>query len=335
MILRTPDYYYTFKCIADKCRDNCCIGWEIDIDEDTHSYYKSTGGSFGERLRGNISGGSFILGDDERCPFLNSRNLCDIYTTLGEEHLCRICTEHPRFYEWFGSFKEGGIGLCCEESARIILSSDADITEREIQENDDTQCDEELLRTLLSARELITEHLRTESLSTAVCTMLDFAEELQYRLDNGDYSLPDWESASCGGNADISGILSFFASLEPIDPQWPEKLKALPTEETLLPPLTAEDGIYLRRIGEYFIYRYFLKGVFDGEILSRVKLAAVSIWLTGWLWRSDRAVSLNDRAWLAKNYSKEVEYCEENIDAFADASYEKPYFTAVSLKGLF
>ena len=45
------------------------------------------------------------------------QHLCRTILTLGEEKLCNICTEHPRYYEWFGSVKEGGIGLCCEEAA--------------------------------------------------------------------------------------------------------------------------------------------------------------------------------------------------------------------------
>ena len=39
MILRVPSYYKTFQCIADKCEHSCCIGWEIDIDEDSYDYY--------------------------------------------------------------------------------------------------------------------------------------------------------------------------------------------------------------------------------------------------------------------------------------------------------
>ena len=30
-----PDYYEHFACIGGECRHNCCIGWEIDIDEKT------------------------------------------------------------------------------------------------------------------------------------------------------------------------------------------------------------------------------------------------------------------------------------------------------------
>ena len=38
-----PNYYKKFKCIADKCKHNCCIGWEIDIDNDTLEFYFNNG----------------------------------------------------------------------------------------------------------------------------------------------------------------------------------------------------------------------------------------------------------------------------------------------------
>ena len=50
MILRVPSYYKTFQCIADKCEHSCCIGWEIDIVEDSYDYYMGIEGAFGERL---------------------------------------------------------------------------------------------------------------------------------------------------------------------------------------------------------------------------------------------------------------------------------------------
>lgn len=34
MIVRVPDYFSEFSCIAGDCKDSCCLGWEIDIDED-------------------------------------------------------------------------------------------------------------------------------------------------------------------------------------------------------------------------------------------------------------------------------------------------------------
>lgn len=122
-----PDYYRKFKCIADRCTDSCCIGWEIDIDSESVESYKKCGGDLGRRLAENIivsedGTHSFILGENERCPFLNSRNLCDIYAELGEDALCNICAYHPRFRSFFSDRTEIGLGLCCEAAAEIILS---------------------------------------------------------------------------------------------------------------------------------------------------------------------------------------------------------------------
>ena len=124
MKLIMPSYCAAFKCSADRCSDNCCIGWEIDIDERTADFYSRVKGDFGARLEENIAHGecsSFIL-KGERCPFLNEKNLCDIIINLGEEHLCQICTDHPRFRNFFDSRIEIGLGLTCEEATRLILS---------------------------------------------------------------------------------------------------------------------------------------------------------------------------------------------------------------------
>ena len=67
-----PNYYKKFKCINKKCRHNCCIGWEIDIDDETAEFYKEVPGPFGDRLRKSIDytdAYCFKLKDGQ-CPFL-------------------------------------------------------------------------------------------------------------------------------------------------------------------------------------------------------------------------------------------------------------------------
>ena len=121
-----PDYYLKFRCIGGKCRHNCCIGWEIDIDEDTLRFYRSVGGELGERLKKNICTTDdpphFILGEHERCPFLNKDNLCDLISAQGEGALCQICADHPRFRFEYADRTEMGLGLCCEAAAALVLS---------------------------------------------------------------------------------------------------------------------------------------------------------------------------------------------------------------------
>ncbi len=125
MILQ-PNYYDKFKCIAEKCKDNCCIGWEIDIDKTTFNKYMSLKGALGKRLKDEIATENgvhyFRLKENDRCPFLNKDNLCDIICEMGENGLCQICNDHPRYYNSYGDITEKGLGLACEEACRIILT---------------------------------------------------------------------------------------------------------------------------------------------------------------------------------------------------------------------
>lgn len=116
-----PSYYNKFKCIAERCQNSCCVGWEITVDQKTLQKYEQSGR---EDILRHISCGSIELCDGGRCPFLTERGLCQIISKLGEEYTSVICREHPRFYHRIGERVEGGIGASCEEAARIILSSD-------------------------------------------------------------------------------------------------------------------------------------------------------------------------------------------------------------------
>ena len=134
MKLYAPGYYKSFSCIADKCTHSCCIGWEIDIDSGTAEKYRSLSHGYGEQIRESVEGEEpprFRLSDKERCPHLDNSGLCRIISNLGEEYLCEICREHPRFYNDTSRGKEVGLGMACEEACRIILESDgyANITE--------------------------------------------------------------------------------------------------------------------------------------------------------------------------------------------------------------
>ena len=125
-----PDFYDDFRCIASACCHSCCAGWEIDIDEDTADYYAELSGAIGGELRAHISAEPephFVMTEDGRCPFLCGDGLCRLILTLGEDALCDICAEHPRFYNFTGGREESGLGLCCEEVVRLLYSSDAPI----------------------------------------------------------------------------------------------------------------------------------------------------------------------------------------------------------------
>lgn len=191
MRLTVPDYYDRFRCIASRCTDNCCIGWEIGIDPAALADYQSQPGAFGDRLRAAIQPGDppfFALTKSGRCPFLNEENLCDIYRQLGESHLCAICDQHPRFHNWFGAEKESGLGLSCEEAARLILfSAPARLLCRETLEapDPDTELNPELLAGLRAMREAAFAILAEPSLPLAhrLALLAALGQDLQHWMD--------------------------------------------------------------------------------------------------------------------------------------------------------
>ncbi len=350
MKLVTPAYFRRFECIADKCKDNCCIGWEIDIDDQTADLYKKTKGTFGNRLDSSITYGSpnaFILDANDRCPFLNNNNLCDIITSLGKNSLCQICRDHPRYYEWYDGIKEGGIGLCCEEAARIILSekNNSFYTE-EISYESCSLYDTQMYSCLYQARNIIISHLSNNNIpvSRRICDVLEYCEQLQNLTDNNEFTVPDMISARNSGHSDIRPVLDFLIHLEPINEQWPAYIsKIIKMYDKISETSFSEKEFsvlkgYLQNIMIYFVWRYFLKGTFDGEFLSKIKFAAVSTAVISYMFSYLKFMenfSLKSCADAAKDYSKEMEYSEENMEAFADASYDEQFFSTEKIKGLF
>ena len=210
MQILVPDYYNDFKCIADKCQHNCCIGWEIDIDEDTLSLYDGIGGEIGERLQRAIDltdNPHFIL-EHERCPFLNKNGLCDIITKLGDGALCDICADHPRYRNYFDDRCEMGLGLCCEEAARIILSKTDKVKLIDIDSGETV--------TPFSEREKVLSILqdRTMSFSGRLASVKNFEEKdysaLFYSLERLD---AEWEKYIGLLNAETDTTLSEWDTL--------------------------------------------------------------------------------------------------------------------------
>lgn len=337
MILRMPVYCKDFKCSADKCSDNCCIGWEIDIDPSSAECYKKVEGDFGKRLGENISCGevcSFKM-NGERCAFLNENNLCDIIINLGEEALCQICRDHPRYFEWFENVKEGGVGLCCEEGARLILSHAEKFETYDMLCDDegDGDYDKELCDYLLWARQEIITLLEDESLpfDERLFSVLLFARKLQYNVEKSRYDKTAPEIIREKIVIDMEKVIRYFSTLEVIDEKWSDYIKELCDKASATDVFMSrckEDyrdaNSYLKNIAVYFIWRYFMKSLFDYEVYSKVWLAVISTLFIERMfilaYSEGKGLTLERCSILAKNYSKEIEYSEENL--FSVMNYE-------------
>ena len=130
MLYTIPDYYKEFHCIADKCEDTCCAGWQIVIDKETLNKYKKIKGDFRKRMFLSVDWlqGTFRQDKEKRCAFLNENNLCDLYLNQGEEGFCKTCREYPRHTEEFEGVREITLSISCPEVARILMSRKDKVT---------------------------------------------------------------------------------------------------------------------------------------------------------------------------------------------------------------
>ena len=302
MILRKPDFYDQFKCIASRCTDTCCVGWEIDIDEATQEVYRKVAGAFGERLRANIEDGHFKLLPHDRCPFLDKDNLCEVYQHLGEDALCDICTEHPRFVEVYGDIMERGLGLCCEEAARLLLEGEGP------HELDDDDLD--IRDQVLGEREWMFETLADQE--------TPFAERL-YKVFGytGENPFAPFESANA--------MFELLTKLESYGPDWDAALSRIKARIESPEPIV-DQGFFTEnesvRLLAYLIYRHYAKCLFEGREQGKRQFALLfwnlARFFTKELAGSNSAVTpsprTNTKINAVKILSKQLEYAEEIME---------------------
>ena len=317
MKLMAPDYYTSFKCIADKCKHNCCKGgWIISIDEDTLEYYRSVTGPIGERLKAGIDENAetprFILDEQGTCPLFNQNGLCDLITELGENALCQICRDHPRFRSFYADRTEIGVGLCCEVAGDLILKRQEKTTMVLLEDDGGDDEPDSADISLLEWKDELTEILQNRKMSVAdrVAAVLYEAE-----MDIPKKSLAEW--------ADI------YLELERLDESWTEILKEMKDADISDAPLldTPEWELAFEQLLVYFLYRQLPFALDDGEYEGRATFAVLSYQIIRDLCRVHAAVhgsvTLDDLVEICRQYSAEIEYSDQNVDALLDVLFEE------------
>lgn len=293
MKLYAPKYYETFQCIAEKCKHNCCIGWEIDIDDDTLENYHSLNCGYAKYIIDSIDYTDtphFVLDNNKRCPHLNCENLCQIILNCGENYLCEICKEHPRFYHETNHGLEVGLGIACEEACRIVLSSDD--FDKIIVIGEVEGKEKRFQHSVLSQRRLVYKILKDNS--------LDLTKKMETIYGNYDISIDD----SC--------ISPLMQSLEYLDPL---HIDLFTSFSAVLSNQTKEYEDILTRLYGYLIYRHCsdAKDYFD----FRNGLCLASFCIRLMLLISD----ISNVYSIARILSEEIEYSKENTEKIRD------YFT--------
>ena len=353
-----PSFFDQFKCIGSACTDTCCAGWEIEVDETTAQGYLAEKGAFGDRLRreiGSEPGEYFFKLKNNRCPFLNKENLCDIFINLGEDRLCDICREHPRFYNWFGDYTEVGLGLCCEEAERLLFSDSKPLTfveEVHTDASDLLDDESEECEQMLEERKAIFTILQNRKKNIGarlkrLLLQLPYADEMLLLT----VPILEWDDPESIPKLDYNAnpstttlkssalfLIRFFGGMESLDETWPSMMKELEqnidklvdTNNTnaFLKFLKGENRLYeYEHIAVYLVYRYYPEILFDGQIEAKILFAAASICLLFLMdlqcFQENGVYTQQDRIELVRRFSKEIEYCPENMERFEKCCTEQ------------
>lgn len=322
----TWNIYEEFRCIAEKCPDSCCQGWEVDVDEEAAARYLTMEGALGERLRQVLKtedGQSYMVLENGRCPMWRTDGLCRLQAEKGHDALCQVCREYPRLYLDYGDFAEWGLELSCPEAARLIFEG-ISVTEEALPNGAEAEYDGEIMGILQRSREEILSFLENTALPVrdALAVTLLYAHQVQGTIDGAEELPLDVEdcladAARYAGAGDKRALISFFQGLEILTEEWSYRLSA--------PNPNGWDS-RLKMLMIYLIRRYWLQAIWDYDLVCRIKFvlaACILVHILG-----------GDTEKTAQLFAKEIENDPDNRDAILDAAYTHPAFTDANLLGL-
>ncbi|MGF6989614.1 lysine-N-methylase [Lachnospiraceae bacterium PM6-15] len=338
------NYYDQFKCLADKCPETCCAGWQIVIDEKSLDKYKAIGGSL---LKGiDLEQECFYQDREGRCAFLRKDNLCEIYKEYDAEYLCDTCKKYPRHIEEFEGERELTISISCPEGIRLLLAQEEPLffthtrdEETEFFEEFDTV----LYRFLKETRkELIRLIYDTDKTYDEVREqLLAIGEILQYYTDEEDLEEVEIEEVCQKKSVDSifsgdyllevrKGWQLMKAHCEFRDPDFVNMVdKSLRSSEMEETKKMLKFDFRFRQLLAYFIYSYYLGAAYSANPLAIVKMALFNVELIRSLWlvnlrpASSEAVALLEE--ISMRYSRELEHSWENMNALEDLVVEELY----------
>ncbi len=326
-----PDYYDEFKCVSSDCKDTCCKGWEIIVDEKTYNKYKELNDEYKHDLFKNIATRNservIMPKKDNECPFLNESGLCDIYEKVGKDYLCQVCTKYPRFENIYANECDKGLFMSCMPVAELIAHHTDHIRFIETEEERElnlSEIDADLYMALKQIRGKCIDIVqdRQYDIKTRVFMLLDYAKKAQKCISKGKYNgvqnitIDDFAQNGCSeaGNKDLKNVISTFLTFEILTMKW----KILLEEIFEFASVEKKNANYCNaNVYEnflvYMIYGYLLDAVYDKNLSGRVNAIISCMLIIAEVDRFRGNGNLDIFIDTIHLFSKEIEHCEENV----------------------
>lgn len=370
-----PEFAKNFQCAAGRCPDTCCQGWQIMIDPDTLAQYQQMEGPLGDAVRAAIVPEAepyFRFGENGKCALLDSRGLCKLQKTYGEDAQCYVCRTYPRFVRQYGALREEGVSLSCPEAIRLLFER-SDPVAFCCEESDDPILPHDLdpaqFAALKQSRRLafFLVQDRRYSIEDRLFLLLCFAQQVQYCLSGAAYEALDRVCMRFSSPIGRAAVLKkknalryrgakryrlltqwaiFFEGLEILSPAWRELLTQLSAfcrdaaahryytdvRREFAARFRAQDYEY-EHILITTLYKYWLESSDDGILLPKVVQAVAEVLL---LRECNLMQYLSqgcyDTAETAHRMVREWEHNEENLAAMRKAFLHSDCFRLRNIK---
>ena len=280
-----------------------------------------------------------------------SDNLCEIYKELGPENMGVVCTQFPRFTEYYGNIMETGIGLACEEAARIILQTDCDfslvssyISEEPVWGEYDKKLGSPLFNLRDRLMSVIDDKTCPMSPQEILIVILTVFNTLQAMINENDY---DSIARYCDTfNKDAAKEILYlsylsetdknelkelrkaiwysYLDLEPLNDYWKDlsnhAYEYLYESDECYPDTFNDSFLSSKytKIIKYYLFRYMLKAAFDHDLLGKAQLITANIMIINDLTAYQKFM-VKDRTDddifmdVIHIFSRQIEYSEDNI----------------------
>ena len=353
-----PDYYDDFKCIADKCPQTCCAGWQIEIDGDSLKKYRD------KNIKTvDFKHECFCQDKEKRCKNLDENGLCKLILEYGEDILCDTCRLFPRHIEEFENVREYSLSISCPKVSEYLLKRQEPVTYITV-EDDDVDAEEydpeeqSVYKKLYILREAFFQIVlnRTLSFNEKAGRILAIAGDFQARMDDilvsdGDIDLVDVKGAIAAEyypleitRSDCYELFRVMKKWEYTGDEFKEVLKM--TEKALYKERRSDEtlsekemknslslqgvdwDILTEQILHYFLYIYFCGSAYDEYYFGQAQLAvAACLHIKDFAtahFKTHGTISPEDVIYYTYLYARELEHSVPNVLATEKYMDEHP-----------
>ena len=237
--------------------------------------------------------------------------------------MCEICRQHPRFHNEYGNIRQTGLGMACEEATRLMFETKefglSQIQGTNSESTDDF--DESVLEIQLWILDLLKK--KENPVEQRIEQIFDVVQGIQDHLNQTGEILNTWKNDPIKKNHILSQMreetyiknwISIYQELDFMEP----KIQKMFCKMEPMQCMIKEQGIdesYMEHLMSYFIYRYLMKSCEDNNLIDKVKFAILSCLIIEQMNEyCKRNHILKTPQEIARIYSKEIEYSQENME---------------------